>query len=535
MSSRSGQTRASADERTRRSAIRALLDRRDKLTIQAAVSDRELGTLQWQAQDPRTVDLSNPEPALLKVRKQTKEAQEAQQRVDGVVAELLDYAAGPCEWATRGAFPVQPQRHVSAETLVVGAPGPPPLRITIMTEAQLERRDGKGLRETLVVVCNGTATATVAQALVQGAAAGVEIRSSPMAVLDAARQHRSEHSPYAVECSLTELIDPSSATSAEVDDDPIDLGNGISYLPWSSQPKWNRGKAPLESTRLLYAAPSAARVSSRAAHAKGQILCGWCNISACVQYIGNWYANPTSSRADLYEMELTELAERNTDVILLCPSSNDTGVKLKKLKEPGTAEDRDFKDQPMSTPSSAQSIAGVLLYQLMQELDSVDVDLGDPDEDAATVPLCIFAPDDATPGATARCRNCGQLEGHPWHHEVEETDDWTTRTVLSYVIEAARNNDTGWHALWWAAYEQERDAIARLGSGSADDSARMRRAEEELLASMHVDAWTGAIGDYRVPEYDRKRACFYSSVNLTEQLQKSGEVDGGATLNLPRL
>eukprot|EP01046_Picozoa_sp_COSAG06_P099022 COSAG06_NODE_45125_length_357_cov_0.996124_1_plen_88_part_01 len=88
--------------------------------------------------------MSNPEPALLKVRKQTKEAQEAQQRVDGVVAELLDYAAGPCEWATRGAFPVQPQRHVSAETLVVGAPGPPPLRITIMTEAQLERRDGKG-------------------------------------------------------------------------------------------------------------------------------------------------------------------------------------------------------------------------------------------------------------------------------------------------------------------------------------------------------------------------------------------------------
>jgi hypothetical protein len=477
-------------------------------------------------------DLSNPEPALLKVRQQAKATQEAQQRVDCVVAELVDYAAGPCEWATRVGLPVQPQRRASAENGVLGAAGPPPLRITIMTEAQLEHHGDSELRETLVVVCSGTATATVAEALAQGAA-GVEIGSSPMAILDAARRHRSNHSPYAVECSLTELVDPSITTPAEADDDPIDLGNGISYLPWSSQPKWNRSEPTLQGAKLLYAAPSAARVTSRGAHAKVQILCGWCNISACVRYIGDWYANPTSSRADLYEMELTELAERNTDVVLLCPSTNDSGKINVRSKEPGTKEDLAMENQPTSTPSNAQSVAGVLLYQLMQELDSVDIDFGDPDDEAAIAPLCIFAPGDTPLGATVRCRNCGQSEGHPWHHALEN-DDWTTRTVLRYVIEAVRDDAIGWHALWWAAYEQERECIARLGEGRAQEGGRVRQAEEELLASMHIDAWAGAVGGYSVPEYDRLHGCFCSSVCLAEQLEKLGELDGGV-IKSPRL
>ena len=533
--SRAGPAGPSVDEQNRRrAAIRSLLERRDELAARAAASDRELGTLQWQAQDPRIADLSSPEPALLKVRQQAKEAQEAQQRVDCVVAELVDYAAGPCEWATRGALPVQPQRRASSENGALGAPGSPPLRITIMTEAQLEHHRGdSGLRETLVVVCTGTATATVAEALAQGAV-GVEIRSSPMAILDAARRHRSDLSPYAVECSLTELIDPSTTTPAEANDDLIDLGNGISYLPWSSQPKWNRGEATLQSAKLLYASPSAARVSSRAAHAKAQILCGWCNISACVRYIGDWYANPTSSRADLYEMELTELAERNTDVVLLCPSTIDSSNIIVRFKEPSTTEDQGMKNHPTDAPNSAQSIAGVLLYQLMQELDSVDIDFGDPDDEAAVAPLCIFAPGDTALDATARCRNCGQAEGHPWHHALEN-NDWTTRTVLSYVIDAVRGNETGWHALWLAAYEQEREYIARLGNGNAQDGDRVRRAEEELLASMHVDAWAGADGGYSVPEYDRLCACFCNSVGLAEQLDKPGEVDGDTVRNSPRL
>ena len=517
----------SADERnSRRTAIRTLLERRDELAAQAANISRALGTLQWQAEDPRSADLANPEPDRLKIQRKTEDLREAQRRVDDVMDELVQYAAGQCELASRGPLPEQPQRSASADHSAQGArPSPPPLRVTIMTEAQLERRSSNGLRETLVVLCSSTATATVAEALGHGAI-GVELHSSAMAVLDSARQHCSERLPYVVERSLTALPNPSTAARTgeeeeEEEEDLIDLGNGISYMPWSSQPLWRREeetRTRLDGMKLLYAAPSAAQLCGRAAHAKVQILCGWCNISACVRYIGQWYSNPTSSRADLYEMELTELAERNTDIVLLCSTRRNRG------------------DLESGMPSSGQILAGVLLYQLMVELETVDIDFGDPSDGGTAAPLCTFVPGQGVPAANARCQNCGQVEDHPWHRALE-TDGWTTRTVLGCVIEAVRRNDPGWHELWRAAYEQERDTIAQ-GSRSSTDTDEIvgrRRAEEELLASMHIDSWASGMDGHSVPEYDRQAKCFFDAVCFAEQPGVPDDLDNGDSRTPSRL
>jgi hypothetical protein len=112
---------------------------------------------------------------------------------------------------------------------------------------------------------------------------------------------------------------------------------------------------------LLLASPSVAQGCARATHAKEQILCGWCNLSACVQHIGQWYANPTSSRADLYEMELTELAERNTDVVFLCPN------RIQNGSAQNDGDDGKEGQGGSSRPSEAQILAGELLYQVRKQ------------------------------------------------------------------------------------------------------------------------------------------------------------------------
>ena len=71
-------------------------------------------------------------------------------------------------------------------------------------------------------------------------------------------------------------------------------------------------------------------------------------------------------------------------------------------------------------------------------------------------------------------------------------------------------------------------------SASHDWARKEHKKAVELLASMHIDAWAGAVGGYSVPEYDRLRGCFCSSVCLAEQLEKLGELDGGV-IKSPRL
>ena len=149
----------------------------------------------------------------------------------------------------------------------------------------------------------------------------------------------------------------------------------------------------------------------------------------------------------------------------------------------------------------------------MQELEAVDVDLGEPSDDvsSAAEPLCVFAPG----GAGGRCRNCDRPEGHAWHRAVE-SDGWTTRTTLSHVMDAVRSTGeegqfsdgdnadvsssssgggAGWYALWEAAYEQQRaglppqQAVAAAPPPAAAGlskflSAEFLDPEEVLLATM---------------------------------------------------
>lgn len=170
------------DRRQRQEQLRALLEQHRSLAAQHSVIKRELGTLQWESVSPRTADLSNPEPAAAAVDKKSREVREALQRVDEVQTELVRRGAGPCELANRAPLAVQPQRAISPGSSVTGAP---PLKVTIMTEQELERHSGQ-LRETLVVLCYSAPAAAVTQALAQGAV-NVEVRGSPMSVLDATR------------------------------------------------------------------------------------------------------------------------------------------------------------------------------------------------------------------------------------------------------------------------------------------------------------------------------------------------------------
>ena len=71
---------------------------------------------------------------------------------------------------------------------------------------------------------------------------------------------------------------------------------------------------------------------------------------------------------------------------------------------------------------------------------------------------------------------------------------WTTRAILAYVIEAVAEGDESWHALWGEAYEQQLAALPSPPSPSA---------EEELLASLAVDAWPECL-----PVWNKAERCF---------------------------
>eukprot|EP01045_Picozoa_sp_COSAG04_P030588 COSAG04_NODE_5368_length_1641_cov_0.991569_1_plen_142_part_00 len=105
-------------------------------------------------------------------------------------------------------------------------------------------------------------------------------------------------------------------------------------------------------------------------------------------------------------------------------------------------------------------------------------------------PLCIFA---AGPDGEL-CRNCNKPRDHEWHSVPDAGQAWTTRAILAYVIEAVAEGDESWHALWGEAYEQQLAALPSPPSSSA---------EEEILASLAVDAWPECL-----PVWCKAERCF---------------------------
>lgn len=485
---------------SREQRLCAALDRRDALERALAALKQEQTEVERKAYDPRWADMSDPEPAAAAVKDKAEERDLAEQRVDAARAELLEIAAGPCSLRERAPMRDQPVRAASMQATPSAFAGPPALRVTIMTEADLERYQGQ-LREVLVVLLYNGAAAAATAALAQGAAA-VELRGSPLAALDAAHRCRKEHTSYALAFDSAELPDPAQEPTA---DDAIDLGNGIVMLPWSEHPRWSSEQqagadTAAEGRAIVYASPSAARGCGRATHAKDRVLGCFGNLSACVGHIGDWWANPTPTREDLYALELAELAERNREVILLCPTPPAPAPTRQSNEEEGGSE-----GASPPPPSAEQVLAGMLLYQLMQELDSLDVDLGEHSEVVGTEPMCVFAA-----GADGRCRNCSQAEEHEWHRPAE-SDGWTTRALLGHVIEAVREGDEAWCALYGGAYEQQLAALRESPRGAG------REAEEALLASMQVDAWSQRGG---VPTHDKDTGRFVA--------HGGGAVGGGA-------
>lgn len=212
---------------------------------------------------------------------------------------------------------------------------------------------------------------------------------------------------------------------------------------------------------------AAGTVHPRVELAQSLVLGCFGNISACVRHVGEWWAAPSS-------IELLQQPDRHTDVVLLCPASRPRGDVAKIVST--------------EAPSAEQIIAGLLMYQMMQELDTIDIDLGDEDladPAAAAEPLCQFAA-----GADGLCRNCSRAKEHEFHTAAELGDGWTTRAVLSHVIEAVSDGDDAWQALWAEAYEQQRSE-----SGSAEDLFAIAE-DEDILDALQVDSWPGILPVY---------------------------------------